>query len=191
MILQARPGASCVSAGRGAAGAHPQGILTKQVVKSAATDKNSAMDDKDHDILRLIQSNAQLTAEAISHEVGLSAPAVQKRLKKLRDTGVIEKEIAILSPARLGREMTVIVQVVLERESRMHLDAFKRKMRKAPQVQQCYYTTGEADFILVVIVSGIKEYEAFTQEYFFDESNVSRFTSSVVMDRVKVSLDII
>ncbi|AHD03514.1 Lrp/AsnC family transcriptional regulator [Leisingera methylohalidivorans] len=149
------------------------------------------MDEKDHDILRLIQSNAQLTAEAISHEIGLSAPAVQKRLKKLRDTGVIEKEIAILSPARLGREMTVIVQVVLERESRMHLDAFKRKIRQASQVQQCYYTTGEADFILVVIVGDIKEYEAFTQEYFFDESNVSRFTSAVVMDRVKVSLDII
>lgn len=168
-----------------------QGNVTKQVVKPAVPDENSAMDEKDHDILRLIQSNAQLTAEAISHEVGLSAPAVQKRLKKLRDTGVIEKEIAILSPARLGREMTVIVQVVLERESRMHLDAFKRKMRKAQQVQQCYYTTGEADFILVVIVKDIKEYETFTQEYFFDESNVSRFTSSVVMDRVKVSLDII
>ncbi|KIC17336.1 Lrp/AsnC family transcriptional regulator [Leisingera sp. ANG-Vp] len=148
------------------------------------------MDDKDYDILRLIQSNAQLTAEAISHEVGLSPPAVQKRLKKLRDTGVIEKEIALLSPSKLGREMTVIVQVVLERESRMHLDAFKRKMRQAREVQQCYYTTGEADFILVVIVKDIKEYETFTQEYFFDESNVSRFTSSVVMDRVKVSLDI-
>lgn len=149
------------------------------------------MDKKDREILRRIQANAQLTAEAISQEVGLSAPAVQKRLKKLRDTGVIEREIAILSPAKLGREMTVIVQVVLERESRMHLDAFKRKMRKAPQVQQCYYTTGEADFILMVIVKDIKEYEVFTQEYFFDESNVSRFTSSVVMDRVKVSLDII
>ena len=68
---------------------------------------------------------------------------------------------------------------------------FKRKMRQAREVQQCYYTTGEADFILVVVVKDIKEYEAFTQEYFFDESNVSRFTSSVVMDRVKVSLDIL
>lgn len=166
------------------------GSLTKHIVKPAGSDEKSAMDDKDYEILRLIQSNAQLTAEAISHEIGLSAPAVQKRLKKLRDTGVIEKEIAILSPAKLGREMTVIVQVVLERESRMHLDAFKRRMRQAREVQQCYYTTGEADFILVVIVKDIKEYEAFTQEYFFDESNVSRFTSSVVMDRVKVSLDI-
>ncbi|WP_340424278.1 Lrp/AsnC family transcriptional regulator [Yoonia sp. GPGPB17] len=109
----------------------------------------------------------------------------------MRETGVIEKEIAVLSPAKLGREMTVIVGVVLERESRMHLDLFKRRMRQAQQVQQCYYTTGEADFILVVVVRDIAEYEAFTQEYFFDESNVSRFTSSVVMDRVKVSLDIL
>ena len=149
------------------------------------------MDDKDLDILRLVQSNARLTADVIGDEVGLSPAAVQKRLKKLRDSGVIEREVAVLSPARLGRDMTVIVQVTLERESRMHLDAFKRKMRKAAAVQQCYYATGEADFILVVIVADIKEYEAFTQEHFFDESNVSKFTSSIVMDRVKVSLDVI
>lgn len=149
------------------------------------------MDKKDLEILTLVQSNAQLTAEAIGYEIGLSAPAVQKRLKRLRETGVIEKEIAVLSTTKLGRSMTVIVQVMLERESRVHLDTFKRRMRNAPQVQQCYYTTGEADFILVVIVSDINEYEAFTQEYFFDESNVSRFTSNVVMDRVKVSLDVL
>ncbi len=149
------------------------------------------MDAIDLQILKLIQSNARLTADALSAEVGLSSPAIQKRLKKLRDTGVTESEIAVLSPGKLGREMTVIVQVMLERENRMYLDMFKRTMRDAPEVQQCYYTTGEADFILVVVVRNIKEYEAFTQKYFFDQSNVSRFTSSVVMDRVKVSLDIL
>lgn len=154
-------------------------------------DVNRTMDDKDLEILRLVQRDARLTAEALGFEIGLSPPAVQKRLKKLRETGVIESEIAVLSSAKLGRGMTVIVQVMLERESRMHLDAFKRKMRTAPAVQQCYYATGEADFILVVIVEDIAEYETFTQEYFFDESNVSKFTSSIVMDRVKVSLDIL
>ncbi|MGB7335055.1 MAG: Lrp/AsnC family transcriptional regulator [Salaquimonas sp.] len=149
------------------------------------------MDEKDLDILKLMQSNARLTSEAIGYEIALSPAAVQKRIQKLRETGVIEKEIAVLSSPKLGREMTVIVQVMLERESRMHLDAFKRRMRTAPQVQQCYYATGEADLILVVIVKDIKEYEQFTQEYFFDESNVSKFTSSIVMDRVKVSLDIL
>ncbi|KII14899.1 MULTISPECIES: Lrp/AsnC family transcriptional regulator [Phaeobacter] len=149
------------------------------------------MDDKDLEILRLVQNDARLTAEAIGCEIGLSPPAVQKRLKKLRETGIIEREIAVLSPVALGRGMTVIVQVMLERESRRHLDEFKRRMRSAPAVQQCYYATGEADFILVVIVQDIAEYEQFTQEYFFDSSNVSKFTSSIVMDRVKVSLDII
>jgi DNA-binding Lrp family transcriptional regulator len=149
------------------------------------------MDDTDSKILRLFQSNARLTADAISEEIGLSAPAVQKRLKKLRDTGVIEREIAVLDPARIGREMTIIVEVILERENRAHLDSFKRRMREASCVQQCYYTTGEADFVLILLVRDIKEYEAFTQTYFFDESNISRFKTSVVMDRVKVSLDVL
>lgn len=149
------------------------------------------MDDKDRQILRLVQSDARLTAEAISQDVGLSPPAVQKRLKRLRDTGVIEREIAVLSPAAVGREMTIIVEVVLERENRRTLDTFKRRMREAPGVQQCYYTTGEADFVLIMTVRDIKEYEAFTQEYFFDESNIAKFTTSIVMDRVKVSLDVL
>lgn len=164
---------------------------TKSIAQRQYLDLNPLMDDKDLEILKLVQSNARLTAEALGYEIGLSPPAVQKRLKKLRETGVIEAEIAVLSPSKLGREMTVIVQVMLERESRMHLDAFKRRMQGAPAVQQCYYATGEADFILVVIAKDIKEYEEFTQEYFFDESNVNKFTSSIVMDRVKVSLDIL
>lgn len=149
------------------------------------------MDEKDLEILRLVQRDARLTADAISQTIGLSQPAVQKRLKKLRETGVIEREIAVLAPAELGRAMTVIAEVTLERESRRHLDDFKRKMRNAPCVQQCYYTTGEADFMLILLVADIAEYERFTQEYFFDESNISRFGTSVVMDRVKVSLDVL
>ena len=161
------------------------------IVFASICDDFRNMDDKDIEILRLLQSNARLTAEAISPDVGLSPPAVQKRLKKLRETGAIEREIAVLSPSKLGRDMTIIVEVSLERENRAHLDAFKRKMREVPCVQQCYYTTGEADFLLILVVRDIKEYEEFTQAHFFDESNISRFKTAVVMDRVKVSLDVL
>ena len=58
------------------------------------------MDDKDHEILKLVQGDARMTAEVIGFEIGLSPPAVQKRLKKLRETGVIEREIAVLSTKR-------------------------------------------------------------------------------------------
>ncbi len=154
-------------------------------------DEFRIMDDKDLEILRMVQGNARLTAETISTDIGLSAPAVQKRLKRLRDTGVIEREIAVLSPAKLGREMTIIVEVTLERENRGHIDAFKRMIRTVPCVQQCYYTTGEADFLMILNVRNIKEYEEFTQSQFFDDSNVSRFKTSIVMDRVKVSMDVL
>ena len=110
-------------------------IVIKFVATSGKLDLIPPMDDKDLELLRLIQSNARLTAEALGYEIGLSPPAVQKRLKKLRDTGVVENEIAVLSPSKLDREMTVIVQVMLERESRMHLDAFKRRMQTAHAVQ--------------------------------------------------------
>lgn len=149
------------------------------------------MDDKDLYILRLVQENARLTAETLGERVGLSPAAVQKRLKKLKETGVIEREIAVLSPKKLDRDLTVIVEVILERENRQQLEAFKKKMRTAPSVQQCYYTTGEADFLLILSVRDIKEYEAFTQEHFFDASNISRFKTSIVMDRVKRSLDVL
>lgn len=162
----------------------------KFIAGKPACEEDRNLDAKDQEILQLVQENARLTAETIGQDVGLSPAAVQKRLQKLRASGVIEREIAVLNPAKLGREMTVIVEVVLERESRAHLDAFKRRMRKAPAVQQCYYTTGEADFLLILTVADIKEYEAFTQEYFFDESNISRFKTSVVMDRVKATLNV-
>ncbi|WP_298906760.1 Lrp/AsnC family transcriptional regulator [uncultured Aliiroseovarius sp.] len=149
------------------------------------------MDDKDLHILRLVQENARLTAETLGERVGLSPAAVQKRLKKLRETGVIEREIAVLSPKKLDRDLTVIVEVILERENRQQLEEFKKRMRSAPSVQQCYYTTGEADFLLILSVRDIKEYEVFTQEHFFDTSNISRFKTSIVMDRVKSSLDVL
>eukprot|EP00903_Cladosiphon_okamuranus_P001673 g1671.t1 len=192
MVLTLEPS---LSYGEGLMMVHEEDVVIRaggaELLTRRAPSELPVMDDIDLEILRRVQSNARLTADALAEEIGLSSPAIQKRLKKLRETGVIEKEIAVLSPSSLGREMTVIVQVMLERESRQKLDDFKRLMRRAPEVQQCYYATGEADFILILVVKDIKEYEEFTQEYFFGESNVSRFTTSIVMDRVKVSLDIL
>lgn len=148
------------------------------------------MDDKDLAILRHMQADARTTAEAIGQRVGLSQAAVQKRLQRLREQGVIEKEVAVLSPNKLGRAVTVLVQVSLHHEDLAHLEAFKHHMRQAPEVQQCYYTTGEADFMLIVVVADMAAYEAFTQQHFFSNANVARFQSSVVMDRVKVTLDV-
>ena len=149
------------------------------------------MDKLDYDILRIVQNNSRLTAEVISEQVNLSSAAVQKRLKRLRDNGVIEKEVAVLSAKHLDRNLTIIVNVVIERENTSSLDRFKFKMLEEVCVQQCYYITGESAFVLIILMHDMEEYERFTQKYFFAESNVIRFTSMVVMNRVKVSLNVI
>jgi Lrp/AsnC family leucine-responsive transcriptional regulator len=82
----------------------------------------------------------------------------------------------------------MIVDVTLERERPDIMDEFKRSMRATPEVMQCYYVTGDTDFILIVTARDMRHYEAFTNQFFFNNPNVRRFHTSVVMDRVKVRL---
>lgn len=148
------------------------------------------LDDFDRRLLALVQDNARLTAEQLGERVGLSASACQRRLKRLRATGVIEAEIAVVAPEAVGRALTMIVEVSLEREHPHIIDAFKKSMRATPEVMQCYYVTGDADFIIVLTARDMKSYERFTQRFFFDNPQVRRFRTFVVMDRTKVGLGV-
>lgn len=150
--------------------------------------KPPALDDFDRKLLALVQENARLTAEQLGERVGLSASACHRRLKRLREDGVIEAEIAVVSPASVGRSLTMIVEVTLEREHPHIIDAFKKSMRATPEVMQCYYVTGDADFIIVLTARDMPSYERFTQRFFFDNPQVQRFRTFVVMDRTKVGL---
>jgi len=143
------------------------------------------MDKFDALILDALQHNARLTAEALSSKVGLSADACRKRLARLRASGVIEAEIAVLDPARVGRGLILIVEVTLQNERKAELDRFKARMKAAPEVMQCYYVTGNADFILILSARDMTDYEEFTRRQFFAEDNILRFRTSAVMDRVK------
>ncbi|OUR79129.1 ArsR family transcriptional regulator [Alphaproteobacteria bacterium 46_93_T64] len=148
------------------------------------------MDEFDLKLLTLVQKNSRLTAEQLSEKVGLSPTTCQKRLKKMRDTGVIAEEIAVLNRELIGRSLTMIVEVTLERERPEFLDQFKETMLNTPEVMQCYYVTGNADFILILTARDMKDYEDFTRRFFFHNSNVKRFHTNVVMDSVKVGLSI-
>ncbi|MBY6136201.1 Lrp/AsnC family transcriptional regulator [Nocardioides marinus] len=143
------------------------------------------MDRFDALILNAIQGNARLTAEALSTTVGLSPDACRKRLAKLRASGIIEAEIAILEPKSVGRELLLIVEVSLQNERLGDIDDFKARMVAAPEVMQCYYVTGDSDFVLILSAESMADYEAFTRRHFFADENVLKFRTSAVMDRVK------
>lgn len=80
--------------------------------------------------------------------------------------------------------------MVMHTEFGMTHDATKKSFAEAPEVQQCYYVTGEADFILLVVVRTMADYKAMTRRLFFSNRNVKRFRSFVAMDRVKVGLNV-
>ncbi len=149
---------------------------------------SAPLDLLDRAILQRYQHNTRLPAATIGHEVGLSAAAVQRRIKRLRELGVVQAEIAQLDPAAVGLPVTVVVHVDIERETLRHIDAFKAAMRARPEVQQCWYTTGLTDFIVVVRVASMAAYEQFTRDALVSHDNVARFTSYVVLGEVKSGL---
>ena len=148
------------------------------------------IDISDKVLLRVLQQDANTSLDALSEACALSVPTVQRRLKRLRKTGVIEREVAVVDPQKVGQMMSFVVMVEMERERIDHLDAFRKAARAEQQVQQCYYVTGEADFCIICTAKDMADFEALTQRLFFDNSNIRRFRTSVVMDRTKVGLSI-
>ena len=148
------------------------------------------LDDTDRTILRRLQADSRARLDDLSAEAGISVATVQRRLKALRDSGVIADDILVIAPEAFGFAMTFLIMVELERERLDQLDAFRRKVKAEPQVQQCYYITGEADFALIALARDMQDYQLLTQRLFFEDSNIKRFRTSVVMDRTKVGLDV-
>lgn len=122
--------------------------------------------------------------------VGLSATAVQRRLKRLREDGTIEADVSIVKPKALGRPIAMMVLVSLERERLDIIDRFKQAIRQTPEVMNGYYVTGDADFILIVTSRSMEDYETFTRRFFYDNPDIKGFKTMVIMDRVKTGFSI-
>ena len=150
----------------------------------------SKLDSFDAKLLNAIQQNNRLTADELSRQVGLSPSSCQRRIARLRELGVIEADISVVSPEAVGRQLTMVVEVTLEREHPNIMNEFKRSMAATAEVMQCYYVTGEVDFILVLTARDMRHYEEFTQRFFFDNPNIRRFHTMVVMDTVKRGLKV-
>ncbi|NLS18476.1 Lrp/AsnC family transcriptional regulator [Rhizobium sp. P40RR-XXII] len=152
--------------------------------------KPADLDEFDLAILDLLQKDSSAPQRKIGELVNLSAPAVQRRIKRMQADGVIETNIAVINPATIGLPITIIVEVHIANERYDLINAIKRSFLEAPEVQQCYQVTGEADFVLVVVVASMSDYEALTRRLFYDNPNVTKFKSLVAMDRVKVGLSL-
>ena len=148
------------------------------------------MDKFDHKLLAVLQKNARTPIQELADQIGASVASVQRRLKVLRDTGVIQKEVAVLDQGKLGFGITAVVSVELERDRLDQIDAFKRKARHDRQVMNFYCIAGEADFVMVVVAKDMADYEAFTHRFFFADKNVRKFRTSIVVSTEKATLEL-
>ncbi len=149
-----------------------------------------ALDDFDRQILAILQKDNLTPQRKIGEAVNLSAPAVQRRIKRMTETGVIQANVAIVDPAALGHPITIFVEVEVISETAEQIENAKREFAAIPEIQLCYYVTGEADFVLVITVPSMTAYEALTKRLFFGNNNVKKFRTFVAMDRIKAGLEV-
>jgi len=145
-------------------------------------------DDIDVHLLKELQRDSSRTNVELARAVGLSPPACLRRVRRLRKSGAIRGEMAVLDPRLVGPALTVVVAVDMASEGRETLAAFRARVLEESAIAQCWYVTGRHDFILVVRVPDIAAYEALGKRLFETDPNVKKTESLVVLDELKRDL---
>jgi Lrp/AsnC family leucine-responsive transcriptional regulator len=131
------------------------------------------LDRFDRQLLKLVQEDAGQTADRLAGQVQLSPSAIQRRLRRMREQGVIVRECAVVDPVAVGRPTFFIVALQVERERPELLAKLRSWLAAEEQIQQVFYVTGEADFVLVVTASSTEAYDALMTRLLASNPNVS------------------
>ena len=157
--------------------------------KKPATARPSAepitLDAIDRNILAALQDDGRLTNLELAARVGLSPPPCLRRVRRLREAGVIARDVALVDPAKVGQTVIAFVGVELDRQREDVLASFERKIAAEPQVQQCYFVSGETDYLLVVTCRDMEDYNQFARRVLANEHNIKRFRTSFNLSRIK------
>ncbi|MGS5089131.1 Lrp/AsnC family transcriptional regulator [Hydrogenophaga sp. A37] len=147
------------------------------------------LDKLDRQILRSLQADGRATYDQIAEGVGLSPSAVLRRVKRLEDSGVIDRYVALLKPEAVGLGLTAYVNVRLEKHAdsnkRNPMDLFRASVLSWPEVVECAALTGEMDFQLRLMVADMPAYSRFMMDTLLKHPSVQDCKTSFVMDRVK------
>jgi Lrp/AsnC family transcriptional regulator, leucine-responsive regulatory protein len=146
------------------------------------------LDPFDLNLLAQVQHDARASADDLGAAIGLSGSAVLRRLKRLRETGVIDREVAVVATDKVGSRLRIIASVELERDRADQLSSLVELLQERAEIQQAYYISGDADLLLIVIVPEISHYDRLTAELVSKHPMIKRITTSVVFRELKVGL---
>ena len=146
---------------------------------------NRQLDAIDRRILRVLQENARIANVDLAQEVGLSPSPCLRRVRDLEEAGVVRGYVALLDPGALGLKVSVFIQVRLERQIEEALETFEAAVLARPEVMECYLMTGDADYLLRVVVSDLAAYERFLMDSLTRLPGVANIRSSFALKQVK------
>jgi len=143
------------------------------------------LDTTDWKILRLLQSDARISNVELARQVGLSPSPCLNRVRTLEQSGYISRYVSLLDPLRVGLKVSVFIQVTLEKQIKPALEAFERAIRDRPEVMECYLMTGDADYLLRVVVPDLQAVEHFILNFLSRVPGVGNIRSSFALKQVK------
>jgi DNA-binding Lrp family transcriptional regulator len=147
------------------------------------------LDSTDLRLLEQLQRDASLSNQALAELVHVSPPTCLRRVKRLRDAGLIERQIAVLSNDKLaltlGHGLTAIVEITLDRQGAEHLAAFEARVAADDAVQQCYRVSPGPDFVLVVAAADMPDYLSLAQRLLTSDANVRNVKAFFSVKRSK------
>ena len=145
------------------------------------------LDTIDWAILGVLQTDAALPVHEVGERVGLSSNACWRRIKRLEDSGVIARRVALLDPEKLGLATTVFVAVRTQRHDPAWLDAFSRGVAEIDEISECHRMAGEVDYLLKIVVRDIAHYDRIYRKLIARVPDLADVSSSFSMEKLKAT----
>ena len=145
------------------------------------------LDAVDRQILTALQEQGRLTNVELADRVGLTPAPCLRRVRALEDAGIIQKYAALVDQHALSLGVTVFAQVTLDKQIKQQLEIFEQAVRKWPEVMDCYLMTGDADYLLRIVLPDVEAYERFLNEALTQVAGVSSIRSSFALRQAKYS----
>ena len=143
------------------------------------------MDSKDRQILAILQAEGRLSNQELADRVALSASPTLRRVRLLEEAGVIQGYAALVDQKALGLPVTAFIRVKLERHGDEAVNAFEAAIRDMPEVMDCWLMTGQSDYLLRAVVSGLDAYETFIRQKLQRLPGIAGIDTSFAYGRVK------
>ncbi|KAF3999924.1 Lrp/AsnC family transcriptional regulator [Glaciimonas immobilis] len=147
--------------------------------------KHHVLDKIDRKLLNLLQLDNQVPTRTLSDKAHISQPTCLRRIRDLREAGVISADVSLVDPVALGYGMLAFLEISLNNQSDEHMEEFELRMNKEAEVMQCYFVSGDYDYFLVAHVVDMDAYYQFVRRVISGSGNVRHFQSRFPMKRAK------